>query len=173
MIAVQFMPGSILPIASQVARNLYQYFGANCAIAEYHEPSEDTGNVINIALGLPKSIDIKATWDQASFPITITENGIEVDSVGQSTLSKRIYHEPGLGALFLYPKSTEELELRVWGLDAEGLRLAVRLIPSLTGVGQPDFVIVGKESAWKGASGARAMGFFDSSWQISKGSYLS
>lgn len=47
-----------------------------------------------------------------------------------------------MGALFLRPLDGERLELVVWGADVAGLEHAARLVPALTGVGQPDFVIL-------------------------------
>ena len=44
--------------------------------------------------------------------------------------------------------------------------------PTLTGVGQADFIILSKKSKWLGHAGAIAMGFFDFEWQISKGSIV-
>jgi len=52
------------------------------------------------------------------------------------------------------------LELDVWGSDARGLEIAARLVPMLTGVGQPDFVIADKTMLEQGAGGVLAMGFF-------------
>ena len=81
--------------------------------------------------------------------------------------------ETGLGAVFLRPLGNERLELVVWGADGSGLRQAARLVPTLTGVGQADFIILSKRAAWQGHAGAIAMGFFDFEWQISEGSYIS
>lgn len=61
----------------------------------------------------------------------------------------------------------------VWGFDKRGLRTAARLVPMLSGVGQPDFIVVGNESTWKGHAGIVAMGFLDYAWNVSQASYLS
>lgn len=81
--------------------------------------------------------------------------------------------ESGMGAIFLRPLLGERLELVVWGLDKQGLRLAARLIPMLTGVGQPDFVVVRKRCAWEGAAGVLAIGLFDNFWEVSEASFIS
>ena len=85
---------------------------------------------------------------------------------------RRYALQNGLGAIFLRPLADERLELVIWGFDDTGLRLAARLFPMLTGVGQPDFIVVRKRMAWEGAAGALAMGSFDSLWQFSEASYL-
>lgn len=81
--------------------------------------------------------------------------------------------EEGLGAVFLRPLEKERLELVIWGVDGVGVRQAARLLPILTGVGQPDFVVLSGKCRWKGHAGAYAAGFLDRSWQISGGSYVS
>ncbi len=81
--------------------------------------------------------------------------------------------EAGMGAIFLRPLLDERLELVVWGFDKQGVRQASRLLPMLTGVGQPDFVIVSKRCAWKGAAGVLAMGSLDSFWEVSEASFFS
>lgn len=105
-----------------------------------------------------------------SHPIHICNKGIRIR--GPSGLEEVVPFEPGIGAVYLGPLEGERLELLVWGFDVDGLRSASRLMPSLTGVGQPDFVIVRKECMWLGAAGVIAMGFFDYTWNVSKGSYL-
>lgn len=80
--------------------------------------------------------------------------------------------EVGMGAIFLRPLLDERLELVIWGFDKQGLRQAARLMPILTGVGQPDFVIVSKRCAWEGAAGVLAMGSFDNFWKLSEASFV-
>ena len=154
-------------MALQVSRNLYQYFGADSHIAAgpFHE-ALSSGNVITLVLGtdeLPTPLP--------SHPISICrESGIVIDKRNNK---KRTYaFQDGLGIIFLRPLSTERLELVIWGFDDSGLRQAARLMPMLTGVGQPDFIVVGKRMAWEGAAGALAMGSFDSLWQISEASFF-
>ena len=81
--------------------------------------------------------------------------------------------EDGLGAIFLSPLPDCRLEIVVWGLDELGLRLAARLFPMLTGVGQPDFIIVRRRCAWEGAAGVLAMGPLTNSWKASEVSFIS
>jgi hypothetical protein len=42
----------------------------------------------------------------------------------------------------------------------------------VTGVGQPDFVVLGESAKWKGIEGALAMGFFDSTWEVTPSSVI-
>lgn len=78
-----------------------------------------------------------------------------------------------MGAIFLRPLLNERLELVVWGFDQQGLRQAARLVPMLTGVGQPEFVVVSQRCAWEGAAGVLAMGSFDNFWNVSEASFVS
>lgn len=76
-----------------------------------------------------------------------------------------------MGAIFLRPLDDERLELVIWGYDVDGLQQAARLAPTLTGVGQPDFIVTTAECRWRGAAGVAAAGFFSYDWQIAAESY--
>jgi hypothetical protein len=67
----------------------------------------------------------------------------------------------------------ERLELVLWGSDVERLSQVSRLVPTVTGVGQPDFVVLGESARWKGIEGALAMGFFDHAWTVTPSSVVS
>ena len=164
--AIRSVASETIDVALQIANNLFQYFGADSEILVNNEtPDSGIGNIITVVLGndvMPAS---------SSFAIkTDPSRGLSItDAYGEEKLYR---FEAGLGAIYLRPLPDERLELVVWGFDEAGLVLAARLVPLLTGVGQPDFVVIGKESAWKGVTGARAMGFFDHAWNISPASYL-
>jgi predicted esterase len=156
--------------AVQVSRNLMQYYGADAEVVEVEEGWDDShsGNVITLAIGkvVPPALIF-------GFPIDIDRLGIVIRSQWpQYSREKRISHQPGLGAAFLRPRPDEKLELVLWGSDHAGLQQAMRMFPTLTGGGQPDFIILGNEARWKGCGGVLAMGFFDHSWQISQASYV-
>lgn len=156
-----------LDTALQVSRNLFQYFSADAEIINANEaPITDHGNVISIALGQhypPPAL--------SGFPIDVAAEGrVVIDRPGGKITAYE--HQEGLGAIFLRPIHGLRLELVIWGFDSLGLRLAARLQPMLTGVGQPDFIIVNKDCAWKGAAGVLAMGSFDSLWRVSAGSFI-
>lgn len=158
---------SVSAAASQIARNLFQYFGADSKIVECQRvPPSQIGNVISLLIG-----------PTVSFPrpilpfVRFLPTGISLlDALGYEHSYE---FEEGLGMVFLRPLVGERLEMVVWGFDEAGLHQASRLLPMLTGVGQPDFVILSKKCSWKGAAGVLAMGFFDHKWRVSRASFLS
>ncbi|KAL4927822.1 uncharacterized protein BDV17DRAFT_118898 [Aspergillus undulatus] len=172
-------------LALQIGRNLFQYFSADSYILGRCGLSNETssGNVITLSLGdgLPKAAS-------PSYPIRVTDDSIMIykecflapgDLYGElgfdvgTRCREHIFdHEPAMGALFLRPLGDERLELVVWGVDMDGLEQAARLVPTLTGAGQPEFMILGNSCRWKGHAGLYAAGHFDKFWQISAGSYL-
>lgn len=156
------------PVASQISRNLYQYFAADSEILDVAaDVTEQMGNVITVALGQ----DAPFMASQSS-PIRIDQYAGVV--VRRYNGSERIFEvQEGLGVIFLAPLAVDRLEMVIWGYDDDGLRQAARLLPLLTGVGQPDFVVVGKRCAWEGAAGALAMGSFNSFWNTSEASFVS
>ena len=151
-------------IASQVARNLFQYFAADSRIVEDGETGD--GNIITILEGPQDD-----AFHSESHPIDI---GADVLSIRDTAGRMRSYpFEKGMGTIFLRTIPHGRLELVIWGFDKAGLRNAARLVPMLTGVGQPDFVVVSKSCTWKGAGGVLAMGFLDYQWNVSQASFLS
>ncbi|CAG8568986.1 1077_t:CDS:10 [Cetraspora pellucida] len=52
------------------------------------------------------------------------------------------------------------------GTDHKGLDQVTKLFPKRTGVPIPDWIIVGPESAWKGAGGLLGAGFWDNKWKF-------
>ncbi|KAF1961222.1 hypothetical protein CC80DRAFT_488551 [Byssothecium circinans] len=162
-------------IALQVSRNLHQYFQADASISssswESDSTSSETGNMITVVLNntLPPS-----SYPDFDFPISVNYPSPGI-SVRDAKDDEHVYGSDGssIGAAFLRPLEDERLELVLWGSDAEGLRQAARLVPMVTGVGQPDFVVLGKSARWRGVDGALAMGFFDWEWKVSGGSVVS
>jgi hypothetical protein len=153
-------------IALQISRNFQTYFYADTNITTNSSAIDSqTGNVITIAIG-----DTSPSF--SSFPIQAGAAGV---SVRDSRGNVRTYGQDGarLGAAFLRPVGGERLELLVWGSDSEGLAQAARLVPTVTGVGQPDFVVLGESAKWKGVEGALAMGFFDHTWAVTPSSMVS
>ena len=154
-------------IALQISRNLCQYFAADSEIINTDAVVDsESGNVISVTLGSNSSVI-------ASHPGSIgldSGAGLYICRHG----GKKIVFpfEVGLGAIFLRPLLNERLELVIWGFDKQGLRQASRLMPMLTGVGQPDFIVVSKRCAWEGAAGVLAMGSFDNFWKVTEGSFV-
>jgi hypothetical protein len=165
--SIRMYSKNTLEVAVQISRNLYQYYHADSSITSCStQDLAQPGNIITLAIGndLPPG-------ELETFPIDLLPGRIEIRRPGHLS-TKTIPHEPELAAVFLRPLRDERLELVVWGSDESGLRLASRLVPTLTGVGQADFIILSKKSKWLGHAGAIAMGFFDFEWQISKGSIV-
>jgi predicted esterase len=165
---VVFHSNDTLAMAVQTSRNFLQYFGADTNIVasqEYEEALKRQGNVVTICSGVsvPEA-------RLAHFPIQITHGYITLTTRDRGVMS--IPLTAGMGGVWLRPLPDEKLELVVWGYDDIGLRQAVRLIPTVTGAGVPDFVILSNQARWKGAGGSLAMGFFDHGWKISPASYL-
>lgn len=165
-VAVQYLSTSLFETALQIANNLYQYFAADCSIMGIAgDLRGHTGNVVIIGKGPDLSPSVQS-WH----PIQIMDNGITVrDYAG---VVHRYPSEPGIGVIFLSPRPKESLTVNIWGYDTAGLAQAARLLPLLTGVGQPDFVIVTRRCSWQGAAGVLASGFFDHAWNVSAASFL-
>lgn len=153
-------------VCIQITRNLFQYFRVDAEIITKESIQVEAGNIIRAEMG-----PVASRSALSSFPISITQGkGIYIrDTHG----GRKLYEfEEGLGAIYLSPLPNERLELKIWGFDHHGLEQAARLLPMLTGVGQPEFIVIGKRCGWEGAAGVFAMGSFDSSWNISDGSFL-
>jgi hypothetical protein len=128
------------------------------------------GNVITVAVG-----DLPQPPTNLDFPVSINTTSQENAKVSIRDYSGLIHeirpNHGRLGAIFLRPLPDERLELVVWGETLEQLWWSSRLVPTLTGVGQPDFIVFDHELRWKGADAA-VMGFFDAWWNVSGGSVL-
>ncbi|KAK7533624.1 hypothetical protein IWX49DRAFT_94107 [Phyllosticta citricarpa] len=158
--------GDTYGIALQISRNFYQYFSADSVIGH---GSAATGNSILIVTG-----QRLAESPVASFPIRVTGSSEIrlVDNEGE----EHIYEGEGISAIFLRPAAKvvhgnhvveqENLELVIWAPSARQAANAARLVPMLTGGGQPDFIVLGNSSKWKGVEGTLAMGFYDDQWRI-------
>ena len=154
-------------IALQISRNLCQYFNADTEItANVSEAINNrTGNVISVYLGVDVPSQPYETG-AAGHGIRVHRGRVEVRNAQGS---KRVYRSRGngLAAIYLRPLPEERLELVVWAADRASLQAAVRLVPMMTGVGVPDFVIADTTMLWKGIEGALAMGFLDENWRSS------
>lgn len=159
------MLAGVQNVAIQISRNLVQCFSADAHIVRGCFP-DGPGNAIILALGddlPPSQLD--------TYPIHADQGRLVISS-SQSSPHGYLY-EPGLGAVFLRPLADERVELVVWGADLAGLRQAARLVPTVTGGGQPDYAVLGDEGRWRGAAGVLAAGHMDWSWQVSCSSFFS
>ena len=156
-----------LKIPVQISRSLFQYFGADAEISLTEEASVPSGgNVVHVSTGFPALPNISLP-----FPIQVLPDKTIIITDAKGRIATYPV-EAGLGAVFLMPLPAEKLALIVWGADQAGLDQAARLIPALTGTGQPDFIVCNRECTWKGAAGVLAAGFFDHRWAVSEGSYF-
>ena len=158
-------------IVLQISRNLCQYFAADTEItSDYASALENsTGNVISVAIGsdLPPNL-------HETFPIQIAEHGNQV-LIRTGKRQKRYYalRDSGLAAIYLRPiPGDQRLELVVWGIDEASLAIAARMVPMMTGSGQPDFIVADATMLWKGIEGIRAMGFLDWQWEVSRNAFF-
>ena len=155
-------------VAVQISRNLFQYFAADSEISDLNSAVDSqSGNVISVTVGSDSPV------------LGFDSDPVGLDSAGGLYVRrpggvKTVFpFEVGMGSIFIRPLLGERLELVVWGFDRQGLKQAARLVPMLTGVGQPDFIVVGKKCAWQGVAGVLAMGSFDNSWKVSEASFVS
>lgn len=142
-----------------------QYFGADTSITtnEEVEPSLSRSLIsIHAGSGVQNKLN--------EFPLQIRDGEVAVrDDSGQW---REYEGQDAVAAIFLQPGNGEGLELVVWGRDTEDARFAARLVPTLTGVGQPDFVVLSDSCKWRGVGGVTAMGFFDHEWNVSRSSFF-
>ena len=168
--AGRFLVRSSAPVsdvALQITRNLFQYFGADSEILDGNAAvGSQSGNVISVTVGSDSSM-----LGRHSDPIGL-DNGGRLYIRSHGGIQTFFDLEVGMGAIFLRPLLDGRLELVIWGFDKSGLRQAARLMPMLTGVGQPEFVVVSRRCAWEGAAGVLAMGSFDNFWKVSKASFV-
>lgn len=160
-------------LALQISRNLFQYYSADSHIipavtSSSPRPHIGSGNIIALYLG-------NFSWTPMNdFPIQLNYyRQLLVKRPGNDSADGIYEFESGLGAIFLQPVHDERLELVLWGADLAGLQHAARLVPMLTGTGQPDFVVTCFRCRRTGPGGIYAAGFFDHSWRVSMGSYVS
>ncbi|KAF2810891.1 uncharacterized protein BDZ99DRAFT_508319 [Mytilinidion resinicola] len=164
--SIRYQRSEASGIALQISRNLYQYFSADAAIVETRKQTDHApGNVITVGIGG----DVHA-GAHPFFPIELSSSGLSIREPGGRM--REHGGGGGLSAIFLRPLPDERLELVVWGVNKASLAVAARLVPMLTGVGQPDFVVMRQDCLWKGVEGAVAMGFFDHEWNVTKTAVL-
>jgi hypothetical protein len=154
-------------VALRIAQNLFVYFGAEVEI-RYDYEVEDVlldGNVISLGSGNQNTYLQQISHSPHlihPFPIQTQKTGIEVkDSKGVHK-----YDGPGIGAIYLHALPRSRLALIICGTDEEGLDRAARLFPYRTGVGQPDWIIVGPKMGVQGMQGVEATGYFSNLWEI-------
>lgn len=153
-------------VALQISRNMHQYFQADATLYSQlssARSTENTGNIITLL------INEQPPESMSKFPIQV---GHALCSIADYHGDKHEFGDEARGAAYLRPAEGERLELVLWGTDVEGLRQAARIVPMLTGVGQPDFAVFGESAKWRGVEGVLAMGFFDAGWKVTASSIV-
>jgi len=155
-------------IASSIAQNLYTYFGAEIDI-RFDNDTEITrleGNIICLGMEDENSYIQEVIADSnvrtKPFPIRAKNSVVTIND----TSSVHTYHGDGVGAVYLHPLETSRLLMIICGTDAKGLERAAKLFPYRTGVGQPDWVVVGLKMGVYGMEGVEAMGYYNNLWDI-------
>lgn len=155
-------------IASNIAQNLYIYFGAEVDMRFDYE-AENTifeGNVICLGMEDENSYvqEAIARSDLTAhrFPIHTKSGTITIND----TSSVYTYRGDGFGAIYLYPLEMSRLLMIICGTDEKGLEMAAKLFPYRTGVGQPDWVVIGPKMGVQGMEGVEAMGYYSNLWDI-------
>jgi hypothetical protein len=171
--SITYSEDTTFELTLQVSRNLHQYFAADSSILKlksnqslYGIRSPEVGNRISISVG-------------AAFPPSFNaEFAIQRSDTGRLIIRNAdgFWETPGgsrapIGAIFLRPLDGQRLELVVWGTDLSMAQQAARLVPMMTGTGQPDFIILREEARWKGADKAW-LGWFDEWWRVTRSSVL-
>jgi len=157
-------------VALQISRNLHTYFYADSeiigALPALLPPQ--SGNRITVVVGMT----VPECRSLTPFAIQFAPRRLLIRN-HEGYWHHITAEEGSLGAIWVQPLSDERLELMVWGEDEEGLAQAARLVPTMTGVGVPDFVILDGKAKHRGTDGVLAMGFFDAWWNITSSSYIS
>lgn len=160
-------------VALQISRNLCQYYGADTRITASYDEAR-AGARVNLI-----TVSIGSDFPNVSHPHGPYYSQMRISKDRVQIIDQHIAHPHtydslnGLAAVYLRPVAGDRLELMVWGADAESLDIAARLVPLLTGSGQPAFIVADRTMLWKGLDGVLAMGWFDANWRISRNSFFS
>jgi len=153
-------------LAEQVSRNLNNYFGADTEIVI--SPNHTQNHIWNQhAIILATGDSLPHPSSQITFPIRIASSsvGSRLEIRSKAGSWRNFASGETHGAIFLRPGLDQGLEIVVWGSNIEMTEQAARLIPLMTGTGQPDWVFCRKEMMWKGVEGCD-MGWFNAWWEI-------
>jgi predicted esterase len=170
-------PFNTFDIALEISRNLQQYYRADSFIEDAETQPSALGDASNVTISIMVARVPDSSAAPFRFPIEIVDEkgrcGIAIRAAGTQHETSVVASQGITGAIFVrpLPSSATQLELVVWGATVEDAAWAARLIPTLTGVGQPDFVLFDQRIRWMGPQAA-AMGFFDTFWNITPSSVL-
>ena len=160
-------------IAKNVAQNLYLYFGAEVDIRFDYEVEDVllSGNVISLGMEDENTyVQNIRSHLKIPFPLQANKQAIYIND----TTKNHIYRGEGSGAIYLHPLARSRVLIIICGTDQLGLEKAAKLFPYRTGVGQPDWIVVGSKIGVQGMQGVEAMGYYSNLWDIeSSVSYVS
>lgn len=161
-------------IARNIAHNLYLFFGAEVDIRFDYEVNDILldGNVISLGMEDENIYlqDIRRSHLKNPFALQANKKVIYV----HDTTLNHIYRGEGVGAIYLHPLARSRVLMIICGTDQMGLEKAAKLFPYRTGVGQPDWIVVGPKMGVQGMQGVESMGYYSNLWDIERGvSYLS
>jgi hypothetical protein len=169
---IKYHHESLFKLAVQISRNFYQYYGLDTKIVQDESGMHTKLYQISIQVGYKDKTGRPGDVKSANFPIEISP------VTGRLRIRDRHGHwvRPGgssvkLGAIYLRPSEDYKAELVIWGESAAMAEQAARLVPMMTGTGQPHFIIVREDAAWRGVDGTY-LGFFDISWNATESSVL-
>ena len=92
---------------------------------------------------------------------------------GEIRIAHRTEHRADLGCLLIRPAlaASERLVGVVGGTGLKGMRLTERLPYFLSGVGYPDWIVLGPDTLTKGSAGVLGAGFFGPDWGVADGDF--
>jgi dienelactone hydrolase len=104
-----------------------------------------------------------------AWSVLLGDSPVQV-SPGAISVGGRSISGDGLACLLIRPRPGSDIASvgAVAATDAAGLRLSSRVPYFSSGVGLPDWIIIGPEAMRQGAEGVRAGGFFANDWSLSE-----
>jgi dienelactone hydrolase len=126
--------------------------------SEFDAAKDPTRNVI-----LYGNADTNSAWKAL-----LADSPIRVNA-GQVKIGDKVFSGVDLACLFIRPRpGSEKASVGVVsGTGPIGMRASFRIPYFISGVGLPDWIVVGPESTEKGVGGVRGTGFFGNDWGLS------
>ena len=152
-----------LAAARLVAENFY--YRGNGSVDVIADTAFDSDKFEDRNVILFGNIDCNSAWQTvaANAPIEVHEGYVKA--------GERRFNGDDLAALFLYPRSGSEF-MTVAAIASSGHAGAIEAsrLPLVTsGVGFPDWIVIGADSLKKGVPGVRAAGYFANDWSLAGG----
>ncbi|KAI9718623.1 MAG: hypothetical protein M1828_006631 [Chrysothrix sp. TS-e1954] len=167
-ITIFIQDASLAYVALQISRNLHQYYGADAVVRRASSSGEGiVGNVITLKCG------DQTPGQEKQFPVRVEQAKVIIQDDQNQTTREYEAGGEGISTAFLHPLPQDRIGLVIWGQHKHSLEVAARLAaPTITGAGQPDFVVLTDQCLRKGTGAVLAAGLFDSFWRVSTMSYF-